>query len=188
MPLVAPDLTHPVQVRGGAHRSITVASSVTDITNAKTSAPPTLRAPSSSARGIAPNNPGQPQRVPRQAGRHTLMSVPRERPSTPPLPNSRQTAIGALAGNLRDTKAGICVFWVLSGFRRVNSPRQIKQNMCESMFVLFFFFDVEFFSIGNWKLHCGLHLCVQINPLAWSRRPIRGSRHLTLAMVSPTTR
>ena len=65
-----------------AHRSITVASSVTDITNAKTSAPPTLRAPSSSARGIAPNNPGQPQRVPRQAGRDTLMSVPRERPST----------------------------------------------------------------------------------------------------------
>ena len=43
----------------------------------------------------------------RQTGRDTLMSVPRERHSTPPPRNSRQSANRALAINLRDTASAI---------------------------------------------------------------------------------
>ena len=64
---------------------------------------PTWRVTSSSARGTATNSPGQSQRVSRQ----TALSVPRERHSTPPPRNSRQSAIRALAGDVRDTAGAI---------------------------------------------------------------------------------
>ena len=66
---------------------------------------PTFRVTSSPARGTATNSPGPSQRVSRQTGRDTLMSVSRERHSTPPPRNSRQSAIRAPASNLRDTSA-----------------------------------------------------------------------------------
>ena len=68
---------------------------------------PASRVNSSSACGTATNSPGQSQRASRQAGRDTLMSVPRERHSTPLPRNSRQSAIRALAGNMRDTASAV---------------------------------------------------------------------------------
>ena len=99
--------------------SVVSASSVTDQSGISA---PALRVNSSSARGTATNSPGQSQRVSRQTGRDTLMSVPRERHSTPAPRNSRQSAIRAHAGNLRDTASAIARLLALARPRPSSRP------------------------------------------------------------------